>query len=187
MLPNYVSRVQYSCGVVLGFWFWREIVFGVTYILCVQYSCVVVSVFWLWREIVLKRRTPFDFPWAVSTICFLGLLYLADVYISSDLTLFYSVSFYFVYFSCTAQIHKLMFKSEYYLRKNMWHRVKMETPAITLWFPVEQCLLGFFILEKELASQDMFLIRSNLSITAYLFLVLYRSTFLQSLSFLKSI
>ena len=27
------------------FWFWREIVFGVTYILSVQYSCVVVSVF----------------------------------------------------------------------------------------------------------------------------------------------
>jgi hypothetical protein len=36
---------------------------------------------------------------------------------------------------------------------------KMQTPAITLWFP-EQCLLGFFILEKQLASQDMFLIRS---------------------------
>ncbi len=47
---------------------------------------------------------------------------------------------------------------------------KMQTPAITLWFP-EQCLLGFFILEKQLASQDMFLIRSELSITAYLFLV----------------
>ena len=42
---------------------------------------------------------------------------------------------------------------------------KMQTPAITLWFP-EQCLLGFFILEKQLASQDMFLIRSELSITA---------------------
>ncbi len=29
------------------FWFWREIVFGVTYILSgVQYSCAVVSVFW---------------------------------------------------------------------------------------------------------------------------------------------
>jgi hypothetical protein len=45
----------------------------------------------------------------------------------------------------------------------------MQTQAITLWFP-EQCLLGFFILEKQLASQDMFLIRSKLSITAYLFL-----------------
>ncbi len=63
---------------------------------------------------------------------------------------------------------------------------KMQTPAITLWFS-EQCLLGFFILEKQLASQNVFLIRSELSITAYLFLVLYRSTSLQSLSFLKNI
>ncbi len=43
------------------------------------------------------------------------------------------------------------------------------TPAITLWFP-EQCLLGFFILEKQLTSQTVFLIRSELSITVYLFL-----------------
>ncbi len=67
MLLTYVSRVQYSCGVMLVFWLWREIVFGVTYVLSVQYSCAVVSVFWLWweivlwREIVLKMRTPFDF------------------------------------------------------------------------------------------------------------------------------
>ncbi len=25
-----VVRIQYSCGVLLVFWFWREIVFGVT-------------------------------------------------------------------------------------------------------------------------------------------------------------
>ncbi len=56
---THVLRVQYSCGVVLVFWFWREIVFGVTYILSVQYSCAVVSVFWLWWEIVLKMRTCF--------------------------------------------------------------------------------------------------------------------------------
>ena len=53
LLCTYVLRVQYSCGVVLVFWFWREIVFGVTYVLSVQYSCAVVSVLWLWREIVL--------------------------------------------------------------------------------------------------------------------------------------
>jgi hypothetical protein len=94
--------------------------------------------------------------------------------------------FLFLYFSCTVQIHKLKFKSEYYLRINMWNCVKMGTPAITLWFP-EQCLLGFCILEKQLASQDMFLIRSEISITAYHFLVLYRSTSLQALSFLKNI
>jgi hypothetical protein len=38
---TYVLRVQYSCGVVLVFWFWREIVFGVTYVLSVQYNCAV--------------------------------------------------------------------------------------------------------------------------------------------------
>ncbi len=106
---------------MLVFWFWREIVFSVTNILSVQYSCAVVSVFWLWQEIVLKMRTRF---YKKNLI---GLLYydpLADVCISKDLTLLYSVSFYFVYFSCTAQIHKLRFKSEYYLGINIGNRVK---------------------------------------------------------------
>jgi hypothetical protein len=58
------------------------------------------------------------------------------------------VSFYFVYISCIAEVHKLKFKSEYYLKINMWNSVKSRTPAITHWFP-EQCLLGFFILEKH--------------------------------------
>ena len=56
----------------------------------------------------------------------IGLLYydpLADVCISYDLTLFYSVSFCFVYISCTAQIHKLKFKSEDYLRINIGNQV----------------------------------------------------------------
>ncbi len=30
---NHSLRVQYSCGVVLVFWFWWETVFGVTYVL----------------------------------------------------------------------------------------------------------------------------------------------------------
>ncbi len=38
LLCTYVLRVQYSCGVVLVFWFWQKIVFGVTYVLSVQYS-----------------------------------------------------------------------------------------------------------------------------------------------------
>ncbi len=69
----YVSRVQYSCVIVLVFWFWQEISFGITYVLSIQYTCGVVSVFWLWRETVLWRdkvlkiRTPFDFLWADST------------------------------------------------------------------------------------------------------------------------
>jgi hypothetical protein len=62
VLHTYVLRVKYSCGIVLVFWFWQEIVFGVTYVLLsVQYSCAVVSVFWLWWERVLKMRTPLDF------------------------------------------------------------------------------------------------------------------------------
>ncbi len=59
VLHTIVLRVQYSCGVVLVFWLWRDLVFGVTYVLSVQYSCAVVSVVWLWREIVLKMRTHF--------------------------------------------------------------------------------------------------------------------------------
>ncbi len=42
---TYVLRVQNSCGVVLVFWFWQEIVFGVMYVLSVQYSCAVVLFF----------------------------------------------------------------------------------------------------------------------------------------------
>ncbi len=61
ILHTYVLRVQYSCGIVLVFWLWRDIVFGVTYVLSVQYSCAVVLVFWLWREIVLKLRILFEF------------------------------------------------------------------------------------------------------------------------------
>jgi hypothetical protein len=61
VLHTYILRVQYSCSLVLVFWFLQEIVFGVTYVLSVQYSCAVVSVFWLWREIVLKMRTLFQF------------------------------------------------------------------------------------------------------------------------------
>jgi hypothetical protein len=67
VLLTYVSRLQYSCGVVLFFWFWWEIVFGDTYVLSIQYSCAGMSVCWLWwekvlwREIVLKMKTAFDF------------------------------------------------------------------------------------------------------------------------------
>jgi hypothetical protein len=76
-----------------------------------------------------------------NTFCqknLIGLLYydpIAYVCILYDPTLLYSVSFYSVSFSCIAQIHKLKFKSEYYLRINMWNRVKIRTPAISPWFP----------------------------------------------------
>ncbi len=45
VLLTYLSRVQYSCSVVLVFWFWQEIVFGITYVLSLQYTCAVVSFF----------------------------------------------------------------------------------------------------------------------------------------------
>jgi hypothetical protein len=47
VLHTYVLVVQYSCGVVLVFWFWREIVFDVTYVLSVQYICAVVLFFFV--------------------------------------------------------------------------------------------------------------------------------------------
>jgi hypothetical protein len=59
VLITYVSREQYSCGVVIFFWSGGKQFLCVTYVLSVHYSCAVVSVFWLWREIVLKMRTPF--------------------------------------------------------------------------------------------------------------------------------
>jgi hypothetical protein len=40
------------CCCCASFWFWREIGFGVTYVSRVHYSCGIVLIFWLWREIV---------------------------------------------------------------------------------------------------------------------------------------
>ncbi len=79
VLHTYVLRVQYSYGVLLVFWFWRDIVFGVMYILSVQYSCAVVSVFWLWQEIVLWREIRAVNP--VKDDCFDALVYVS-VYIA---------------------------------------------------------------------------------------------------------
>ncbi len=105
---------------------------------------------------------------------------------------------------CQAQLHHsntgqwffvwVLFIRQAHHYQNQWNTALMEaavvsimqTLAITLWFP-EQCLLGVIILEKQLASQDMFLIRSELSITAYLFLVLYRFTSLKSRLCLKNV
>ncbi len=46
-LHTFVFRVQYSCDVVLVFWFWREIIFDVirTYLVYNECSFAVVSVF----------------------------------------------------------------------------------------------------------------------------------------------
>ncbi len=136
--------------------------------LCQFFGCG-RKMFSKWEHIPTKKSylvTFYDLP--------------ADVCFSQDLTLFYSAFFYFVYFSCTAQIYKLKFKSEYYLRINIGN------PAIPLWFP-KKWLFCFFILKKQLASQNLFLVKSKLSITTYLFLVFYRLTTLQSRSFLENI
>ncbi len=180
---------------MLVFWFWWETRFGITYILSVIYSCGVVSVFLLWREMilwwekVLKTRTPFDFLWAASTknSHWVSLLWSDSrcVYFIRTNTLLLCI-FLFCIFLLYRADPQVEVQIRILLRINIGNRVKMQTLAITLWFP-EQCLLGFFILEKQLASQNVFLIRSELSITAYLFLLLYRSTSLQSLLFLKNI
>ena len=47
MVVHTTMYLEYHTVVVLCyfFWFWWEIVFGVTYVLSVQYSCAVVSFF----------------------------------------------------------------------------------------------------------------------------------------------
>ncbi len=131
VLHTYVLRVQYSCGVALVFWFWWGIVFDITYVLSVQYSCAVVSVLWLWREIDLKMRTRFYKKILLGYFIMIG----KPMCVFHKITLFYSVSFYFVSFSCAMQIHKLKFKSEYYLRINIENRVKnANTGNHTLFF-----------------------------------------------------
>ncbi len=194
MFLTYVSRVQYRCGNVLVFCFWRKIVFGVTYVFSVQYSCVVVSVFWLWWEIVLKMRTTFDFLWAVSTrnSYWVTLLWSAgwcDYFVKPDTHLLCIFLFCIFLLYCTdPQVEvqvKILLEDKY---------VKWCQNANTGTHTIISCtqflrkfLLGIFILQKQLANQGMFLMRFNLSITVYFFLALYGSTTLQSRSFLKNI
>ncbi len=93
------------------------------------------------------------------------------------------------------KVHKEYVKPKPISRQNRkltqqhnWKKGSSSPCVASVWvIIVIHYLLGFFILEKQLASQKLFLVRSELSITAYLFLVLYRSTPLQSLLFLKYI
>ncbi len=52
LVVNTTMYLEYHTVVVLCkfFWFWREIVLGVTYVLSLHYSCAVVSFLLLWRE-----------------------------------------------------------------------------------------------------------------------------------------
>ncbi len=45
MLRVGLSNCFSSCAIVSVFWFWQEIIFGVTYVLRVQDSCGIVSFF----------------------------------------------------------------------------------------------------------------------------------------------
>ncbi len=171
VLVNYISWVQYSCGVLLVFWFWGEILFGITYVFSVQYTCVVVSVFWLWwaivlwQEIVLKMRTPFDFLWAVSTkkSCWVTLLWSDSwcVYFIRPNTLLLCI-----FLFCIFLLYRTYPQVEVQIRILLEEAAlvsKMQTPAITLWFTEHRFKkkfnLGFFIKEKWLASQVVFLVK----------------------------
>ena len=67
MVVHTTMYLEYHTVVVLCyfFWFWREIVFGVTYVLNVKYSCAVVSVFLLW-EVLLRPEKK------VLVVCLAG-------------------------------------------------------------------------------------------------------------------
>ncbi len=90
---TFVPLFLQSCSVVLVFWFWQEIVFGVTYVFSVQYSCALVSVFWWWREIVLEMRTRFYKKILLGYF----LLSASRCVFFIRPTLFYSVSIYFIF------------------------------------------------------------------------------------------
>jgi hypothetical protein len=158
---------------VLVIWFWWEIVFGITYVLSVQYTCAVVSVFWLWWEIVLlleivfKMRTPFDFLWAVSKkkSYWVTLLWSGSqcVYFVRPNTLLLCI-FLFCIFLLYRTDPQVEVQIKILLQKAAIVS-KMQTPAITLWFPEhrfkEKFYLGFLIKEKQFASQVVFLVKSN--------------------------
>ncbi len=136
-------RVQYSCGVVLVFWFLREIVFDITYVLIVQYICAVVSFYWLWREIVLKMRTRFN------KIILLGYFikiqnqceYIRSNTLSHCTFLFCIFLLYRTDLQVEVQI-RILLKDKYEIMS------KMRTPRITLWFP-GKCLSRLLIIEKQ--------------------------------------
>jgi hypothetical protein len=173
VLLIYISRVQYSCGVVLVFWFWWEIVFGITYILSVKYSCKVVSGFWLWREImwrqeiVLKMRTPFDFLWAVSIkksywVTLLWSDSWCKYFVRPNTLLLCIFLFCIFLLYCTDPQFEVQIRI---ILKEAAILSKMQTPAITLWFPEhrfkENSYLGFYMKEKWLASQVVLLVKSK--------------------------
>ncbi len=180
---TYVLRVQYSCGIVIVFWFWREIVFYVAYLLRVQYSYAVVSVFWLRQGMYLKTRTPFDFLWAVSMK---KSYWITLLWSASQCVYFVRSKHSFTLYLSTLYLSFVPYRSINSLslcqNSNTSNHTLVSCTQVLRIF-----LLGFFILEKWLANQCVFLVRSKHSITPYLFLVLYRSTASQSWYWLNNI
>ncbi len=165
---------------MLLFWFWRDIVFGVTYVLSVQNTCAIVSVFWLWREIVLlremvlKMRTPFDFLWAVSTkkSYWVTLLW-SDcqcVYFVRPNTLLLCIFLFciFLLYRTDPQVEvqiRILLKDKFVKLCQNANTSNHSLISWTIRFPEhrfkDNFYLGFFIKEKRLASQVVFLIKSK--------------------------
>ncbi len=136
-------------------------------------TCAVVSVFWLWweivlwQEIVLKMRTPFDFLWVVSTkksywVTLLWSDSQCEYFVRPNTILLC------IFLFCIFLLHCIDPQVEVQIRillKEAAIVSKMQTPAITLWFPEhrfkEYFYFGFFIKEKQFASQDVFLVKSK--------------------------
>ncbi len=181
---------------MLVFWFWREIVFGVTYVLSVHYTCAVVSVFllWqkkvLWREIVLKMRTPFDFLWAVSTkkSYWVTLLWSESlcVYFVRPNTLLLCIFLFCIFFlyrtdpQVEVQIRVLL-KDKYVKSCQNANTSNHTLISWTVRFPEhrfkENSYLGFFIKEKQLASQFVFLVKSKHWVLANIWFIVCLSFF----------
>jgi hypothetical protein len=138
--------------------------------------------------------TPVDFQWAVSA----NKTYWVTLLWSASRCVFFvwpNTLLLCIFLFCTFLLYhtdpQVEVQIRILLKDKYGNCVEMQTPAITVWFPVnsfyKNFLLGYFILQKQLANQGIFLMRSELSITAYLFLALYGSTALQSQLFLKNI
>ncbi len=121
--------LEYHKVVVLCqfFWFWREIVFGVTYVLSVQYSCAVVSVFCCGGKVNFVR-----IPYSHDRFSKISRTFLVKKLIPYKTYTQEDQLFLALYGSTIIQSRLFL--------KNIENFV---------WFP-KQYLLGFFFLEKQL-------------------------------------
>ncbi len=160
---------------MLVFWFWWEIVFGITYVLSVQYTCAVVSVFLVvaGNSVMVGNSSQNENTFWFPTSSFYEKILLGW------LTLLWSDSrcMYFkrpntlllcIFLFCIFLLYHTDPQVEIQIRillKEAAIVSKMQTPAITLWFFKhrfkENFYLGFFIKEKQLAKQGVFIVKSK--------------------------